>query len=139
MKIKTEILQCSTEGQGDIKDITDELQKFLSATELSEGQLTVTVIGSTAGISTIEFEPGLIKDMKEIYEHIAPKDKYYHHHETWGDDNGSSHIRATMQGPSLTVPILNGQLMLGTWQQIVLMEFDTRTRKRKIAVQVIGK
>jgi len=139
MKLETEIIQFSTKGQNDLIDLTKDLKAALTESGIQEGQMTIFVIGSTAGISTIEYEPGLIKDMKEVFEKIAPRKKDYHHHETWGDDNGSSHIRATIQGPSLTIPFTQGNLLLGTWQQVVLMEFDTRNRTRKVVVQIMGK
>jgi len=138
MQIKTEFLEVATQGQGDLIDLTKKIQSLLNQNNFTEGQVTAFVTGSTAGISTIEFEPGLKKDMIEIYEKIAPRNQSYHHHETWGDENGSSHVRATIQGPSLTVPFVDRSLLLGTWQQIVLMEFDTRPRDRKIVVQFLG-
>lgn len=98
----------------------------------------VFVGGSTAGITTFEYEPGLVQDVADLYEKIIPSSKHYHHDETWGDANGYSHLRASLTGPSLTVPFEEGRLLLGTWQQIVLAEFDNRPRKRQIVVQIIG-
>jgi secondary thiamine-phosphate synthase enzyme len=97
----------------------------------------VFVPGSTAAVTTIEYEPGLVKDVKEAFEKIAPEGAAYHHHERWGDDNGSAHVRAAMLGPSLMVPFVKGKLLLGQWQQIVLVDFDTRARTRDVVVQVI--
>jgi secondary thiamine-phosphate synthase enzyme len=105
---------------------------------LSEGQITVFAPGATAGITTIEYEPGLIRDFPEALEKIAPSSKRYHHDDTWGDGNGHGHVRASLIGPSLTVPFQKGRLLLGTWQQIVLVDCDTRPRKRDVAVQVMG-
>ena len=123
-----------TKGHNDVVDITPQVAEGVSGT----GVATVFVSGSTAGITTIEFEPGLKKDIKEAYEKIAPENKDYHHHATWGDDNGSAHVRATMLGPSLSVPFIDGRMLLGTWQQIILIDFDTRGRSREITVQLVG-
>jgi len=139
LQIKTLWIKTSTDGAGDFIDLTEELSNKLRSTGLQEGIVTVSVVGSTAGIVTFEYEPGLIKDLREIYEKMAPKGKNYFHHQTWGDDNGSSHIRSALQGTSMTIPFYGGKLLLGTWQQVVLAEFDTRPRERKIVVQFIGK
>ncbi|MFA5138543.1 MAG: secondary thiamine-phosphate synthase enzyme YjbQ [Elusimicrobiota bacterium] len=138
MKLQTETLEFRTQGQGDLVDITPAVQARLAASGLAEGQATVFVVGSTAAITTFEYEPGLKKDMARLYEALAPAGKEYAHHQTWGDDNGSSHVRAALQGPSLTVPFKEGRLMLGVWQQIVLAEFDTRPRDRQVVVQLPG-
>jgi len=98
----------------------------------------VSVVGSTAGVTTIEFEPGAIADLNRVFEALAPRSGDYEHHRRWGDDNGSSHVRAALLGPSVTLPIVNGEIVLGTWQQIMLLEFDTRSRKREMVIQVIG-
>jgi len=105
---------------------------------MRQGIATVFVVGSTAGITTIEFEPGAVADLNRLFEELAPRDAEYQHHLRWGDDNGSSHVRAALLGPSLTVPFAEGDLLLGTWQQIMLVEFDTRPRDREIVIQVIG-
>jgi secondary thiamine-phosphate synthase enzyme len=138
IKILTETLSHSTKGAGDLIDLTAEIQEKLEASGLAEGSVTVFVIGSTAGITTFEYENGLIADMRETYEKLAPSNRSYHHDNTWGDNNGFSHVRAALQGPSLTVPFSGGKLCLGTWQQIVLAEFDHRPRQRKIVVQLTG-
>ncbi len=96
------------------------------------------MIGSTAGITTIEYEPGLVKDIKIAYEKVAPEKGHYHHHDTWGDDNGNAHVRASMLGPSLVVPFVDGAFRLGTWQQVILVDFDTRPRNREVLVQFMG-
>ena len=110
----------------------------VTASTLTAGLATVFVVGSTAGVTTIEFEPGAVADLNHVFEVLAPRHGEYRHHLRWGDDNGSSHVRASLLGPSLTVPFAEGKLTLGTWQQIMLLEFDTRPRKREIVVQIIG-
>jgi secondary thiamine-phosphate synthase enzyme len=127
-----------TRGQGDVQDLTALVSGAVNATGLSAGIATVFVVGSTAGVTTIEFEPGAVADLERAFEVVAPRDADYRHHLRWGDDNGSSHVRAAMLGPSLTVPFQNGDLAVGTWQQIVLVEFDTRPRTRDIVIQVMG-
>ncbi len=139
MEIITKWFNVATEGFNDIIDITGNVQKIVDESELSEGNVLVFVSGATAGITTIEYEPGLLKDYPEFMEKIIPSDKNYHHDLTWHDGNGFSHIRAALQGASFQVPFINGELILGTWQQIILVDFDNRERHRKIAAQVIGK
>lgn len=138
MKIVNEHREFSTKGSGDLIDITNELVRVLSEAGLAVGNMTVFVQGSTAGITTLEYEPGLIADVGEFYEKIVPSDRSYHHDETWGDANGFSHLRATLTGQSLTVPFESGTLLLGTWQQVVLAEFDNRPRKRLVVIQMMG-
>jgi len=138
MKIVTEQLHHQTSGAGDLMNITDELHQLLDDSGLQEGQMTVFNIGSTAAITTFEYEPGMIKDIQEIFEQLAPQGRHYHHDDTWGDANGFSHVRAALQGPSLVIPFCDGTLMLGTWQQVVLAEFDNRGRDRKVVVQMMG-
>ena len=138
MKIVNEKITLKTQGNPDLINITDTLRTLLSKERLSKGSLSVFVIGSTAAITTFEYEGGLIKDMEELYERLVPRGKRYHHDDTWGDANGFSHMRAALQGPSLTIPFDNGKLMLGTWQQVVLAEFDNRPRQREIVIQIIG-
>ena len=137
-QIQTKNLSKKTAGPGDIVDLTPDLEAVIDNFGLTEGTLTVFVVGSTAGITTIEYEPGLKKDMNRIWERIAPQKEYYHHHETWGDYNGFSHCRASLLGPSLTIPVEKGDLCLGQWQQVVLLEFDDRPRSRTIKVQAMG-
>lgn len=127
-----------TRGQGDTKDLTGEVAKAVAASGAAAGVVTVFVVGSTAGVTTIEFEPGAVADLDRAFEQIAPRDAEYAHHLRWGDDNGSSHVRAAMLGPSLTVPFADGRLLLGTWQQVVLVEFDTRPRTRQVVMQLMG-
>jgi secondary thiamine-phosphate synthase enzyme len=127
-----------TRGQGDVRDVTREVTAGLAESGLANGVVTVFVVGSTAGVATLEFEPGVVADLDRAYGTFAPRDGDYQHHRRWGDDNGSSHVRAAMQGPSMTVPFVNGSLALGTWQQIVVVEFDTRPRTRQVVIQVVG-
>ncbi len=138
MKITNEIIRLHTRGNPDLINITNKISEILEATKLKGGNLTVFVIGSTAAITTFEYEPGLIQDVQDLFEKLIPQNKHYHHDDTWGDANSFSHLRASLQGPSLTIPFENGKLMLGTWQQVVLAEFDNRPRQRQVAVQIIG-
>ena len=130
--------QVETTGQGDVHDLTMIVARALHASALTSGLATIAVIGSTAGVTTIEFEPGAVADMNRVWEQLAPRNGRYEHHLRWGDDNGSSHVRAAMLGPSLSIPFEAGRLLVGTWQQIVLVEFDTRPRTREVCVQLIG-
>jgi len=138
LKVITKTLKFETRGDPDLINITEEVMETLAASKMKDGSLTVFVVGSTAAITTFEYEPGLVKDVKDLYERLIPKEVPYSHDETWGDANGFSHLRAALQGPSLTVPFVTGRLALGTWQQIVLAEFDNRPRERKVIVQIIG-
>ncbi len=132
------IISLDTNGDGDIVDLTPRVSDHVAESGVENGLVCVHVPGSTAGITTIEFEPGLKKDLPEFFQKIIPRGPEYHHDATWGDGNGFSHLRAALVGPSLTVPIASGNLVLGTWQQIVLLDFDNRSRKRKIVVQIVG-
>ena len=138
MKIITKYIQTSTRGFSDIIDITPDAQKLLAGSGVRAGTVTFFVSGSTAGITTIEYEPGLLKDIPDTFEKIAPQNARYAHNDTWHDGNGASHVRAALQGPSLVVPFSGGELLLGTWQQIVLIDFDARPRTRKIVLQIMG-
>jgi len=138
MEIVSKEITVATKARNECVDITEEVEYVFRSSGLKAGTLTVFVVGSTAAITTFEYESGLIKDMQELYEKIAPSHKDYHHDDTWGDANGSSHVRAALQGPSLTIPFADGTLLLGTWQQIVLVECDVRPRQRRIVVQIIG-
>jgi len=138
MKIISESLKLNTKGNPDLLNITKELQSLLESSKLRTGNLTVFVVGSTAAITAFEYEDGLIKDVKDLYEKLVPSHRQYQHDETWGDANGFSHLRAALQGPSLTIPFEDGKLLLGTWQRVVLAEFDTRPRQRRVVVQIIG-
>jgi len=139
MDIVTESFSISTKGNTDILDITQDVQQKINSSGLNEGSVLVFVGGSTAGITTIEFEPGLKKDYPAFFEKIIPSNITYKHDETWHDGNGHSHVRAALQGASLTIPFKSKNLLLGTWQQIILIDFDNRPRKRNITVQITGK
>ena len=127
-----------TTGQGDVRDISAEVAAAVARSGLTSGVVTVAVVGSTASITTIEHEPGAVADLGTALERLAPRHGEYRHHERWGDDNGSSHVRAAILGPSITLPFTDGQVDLGTWQQIVLAEFDTRPRTRRVVVRMLG-
>ena len=136
--INTVRFSITTAGQGDMRDITQEVTTAVGSAEFGDGLATVAVVGSTAAVTTIEFEPGAVADFDRLLERLAPRDAQYAHHERWGDDNGSSHVRAALLGSSVTLPFSAGQLMLGTWQQVVVVECDTRSRDREIIVQLMG-
>jgi secondary thiamine-phosphate synthase enzyme len=136
--IRTIQIELETRGHCDVKDVTERLAEALAKSGLQEGQATVFVAGSTAGVTTVEFEPGLVKDLNEFFQKIIPEGPQYHHHATWGDDNGSSHVRAALLKPSLTIPFSGGRLLLGTWQQVVVIDFDTRPRRRPVVFQLMG-
>jgi secondary thiamine-phosphate synthase enzyme len=138
LMVKTHVHELPTSGQGDAHDLTPTVARALTTSGIRSGTVTVFVVGSTAGITTIEFEPGAVHDLNAVFETLAPRGAEYRHHLRWGDDNGSSHARAALLGPSITVPFKDGKLLLGTWQQIALFEFDTRPRQREIVVQVVG-
>lgn len=125
-----------SKGFTDIVDISQQVRSAVAASGVRDGVAHVFVQGSTAALSTIEFEPGAVRDLKEALERIAPMDARYHHNEAWGDGNGYAHLRAALMKPSLSVPIEDGQLQLGTWQQLILLDFDNRSRKRSIYLQV---
>ena len=127
-----------TVGQGDLHDITDVVARVVSESGMSSGIATARVVGATAAVTTIECEPGAIADLNRLLDRLAPREGDYAHHERWGDDNGSSHVRAALLGPSVTLPFEHQQLLIGTWQQIVLLECDTVPRRRPFVVQVMG-
>ena len=127
-----------TKGEVDMIDITPEIQEVVEKSKLRQGIACIFVGGSTGALTTIEHEPGLLKDFPRALETIAPKGVHYDHHETWHDDNGHSHVRASLIGPSLSIPIKDGRLVHGTWQQVVFIELDTHSRTRTISVQLVG-
>ncbi len=140
MHIETVIIEFTTRGYTDIVDITENTQSVLTSSGLQEGKCTLFAIGSTTGLTTIEYEPGLVKqDLAAMFDHFAPYGKPYAHNMTWGDDNGASHLRSSLMGTDLSVPFQSGSLILGTWQQIVFVDFDTRPRNRRVVVQLMGK
>lgn len=138
MDIITRDLNFRTKGVDDIIDITPRITEELNRSKLTKGIVTVFVQGSTGAVTTIEYESGLLKDMPELYEKIIPRSKVYAHDSTWGDANGYAHLRASLQGPSLTIPFNSNALLLGTWQQVVFLEFDNRPRQRRVVLQFIG-
>jgi len=139
MECYTRKIQLHTKHENDMVDITNQVREIIRDTNIKNGLVCIFVKGSTGAVTTIEYEPGLKQDLPDALERIAPKNVYYKHHETWHDDNGHSHVRASIIGCSLTLPIINGDIPLGTWQQIVFLELDTRARNREIFVQVLGK
>jgi secondary thiamine-phosphate synthase enzyme len=138
IKFNTEYIVLSTKGSIDIIDITDELKKLLNRSKISDGILTVFVPGSTGAVATIENEEGLIKDTKQMFLELVKENKNYYHDLSHAVGNATSHLRATLIGPSLTIPITDGELTLGVWQQVVFIEFDTRPRDRKLVVKIVG-
>lgn len=138
MPVYTTTLEFSTQGDSEIVDITERVQEEVSRTPLTNGLVTVFVPGSTGGVITLEHEPGLVRDLKEAFERLVPRDHAYHHDRAWRDGNGHSHVRASLVGPSLSVPLREGRLALGTWQQIAFVDFDNRSRRRVLIVQVMG-
>jgi secondary thiamine-phosphate synthase enzyme len=137
--VKTEKIQIRTKGNCDVVNITEQVGEVVAGSGVREGTVTVFNVGSTAGITTTEYEPGLVNyDLAAAFEKIAPANARYEHEETWHDDNGHSHVRASLLGPSLSVPVVEGRLTLGTWQQIILVDFDTRARTRTVICQIIG-
>jgi secondary thiamine-phosphate synthase enzyme len=136
--VKTHRLPLSTRGNADVIDITDEILEALDASKLKDGILTLFCPGSTGGLTTIEYEDGAVADLQACFDRLVPRDATYHHEKTWHDGNGHAHVRSSLLGPSLTVPFSNGKLTLGTWQQIVFVDFDNRPRKREIVLQFIG-
>ncbi|MFH0956496.1 MAG: secondary thiamine-phosphate synthase enzyme YjbQ [Candidatus Aenigmatarchaeota archaeon] len=136
--IKTETISVGSQGRGDAIDITGKVSEIVAKSKAREGFVNVFCCGSTASVSTIEYEPNLVKDVKKALERMAPYGKDYDHHKTWGDDNGAAHVRATLMGPGITVPFSMGKLLLGAWQQVVVLDFDTRPREREVVVQVVG-
>lgn len=138
MTVVCKRIQISTDGHGDTINVTSDVGREVSNSGINTGTVTVFIPGSTAGITTMEFEPGLITDIKNMWERIIPTNLSYEHNKAWGDDNGYSHVRASLLGPSITIPFINKRLTLGTWQQIVIIDFDVRPRSREIILQIIG-
>jgi len=138
MGVYCDEINIETNGENDIVDITSKVQKIITISKIKNGIVCIFVPGSTGSITTIEYEPGLMKDLPRALDKIAPKNIHYDHHETWHDDNGRSHVKASIMGPSSTFPIKNAKLIHGTWQQLVFIEFDTRPRNRNIIVNIVG-
>lgn len=139
MELETYSINISTKGNCDITDITDQVSDLILKNNFIEGNVLVFATGSTAGITTIEYEPGLLNDYPKFFDRIAPENINYEHDNTWHDGNGHSHIRSSIQGTSLTIPFSNGRLLLGTWQQIIFVDFDNRSRRREIVIQITGR
>ncbi|MBA4380752.1 MAG: secondary thiamine-phosphate synthase enzyme [Anaerolinea sp.] len=138
MPIKTGSLTLSTHGNADVHNITDELARLVAESGLHAGTVTIFCPSSTSGVTTIEYEPGAVSDLRRLFDEIIPPGRAYAHEAAWHDGNGHSHVRAALLGPSLTVPFVAGRLTLGTWQQIVYLDFDVRPRRRELVVQVMG-
>jgi len=138
VRVVSEILRFSTQGHTDVLDITAHVEEVVARSGVREGVAHLFVPGSTAGLTTMEYEPGTVADLQRLMDEIAPPDRDYAHNLRWGDGNGHSHLRASLLGPSLSVPIIAGRLALGTWQQIVLVDFDIRPRQRRVIVHVCG-
>lgn len=138
MEVATDSIRVSSGGRSQVIDITPEIAALLEKHRFSEGHVLVFVPGSTAALTTVEFEPGLQEDLPELFERLAPSDARYHHDDTWHDGNGHSHVRASLVGPSVTIPFRAGRLLLGTWQQVVVLDFDNRPRTRDVVCQFLG-
>lgn len=136
--VKAKRIKLSTKGRDDVIDVTTEVSDFVSEAKISNGTTTVFIVGSTGSVTTIEYEPALVKDMKNLDEKLVPSSVSYAHDKTWGDANGYAHLRASLIGPSLTIPVVDGKLTLGTWQQIVVIDHDNRPRSREVIIQVMG-
>jgi len=136
--IEVHRLSVQTTAKTDILDLTPQVQEALQKSPIRNGHMTLFIPGSTAALTTIEYERGAINDLRKAIERIAPEDLYYEHNERWGDGNGYSHVRSALIGPSLNIPIIDGKLTLGTWQQIVLLDFDNRPRQRQLILQILG-
>jgi secondary thiamine-phosphate synthase enzyme len=138
MSVKTGIISLNTHGNTDICDITRELERLVTESGLNSGTLTVFCPSSTSGLTTVEFEPGAVADLKRLFEELVPSGREYAHNATWDDGNGHSHMRASLLGPSLTIPFVERTLTLGSWQQVVYVDFDVRPRRRELVVQMVG-
>ncbi|MBN2058666.1 MAG: YjbQ family protein [Candidatus Saganbacteria bacterium] len=138
MTVKTSELELQTKGLDHVIDITDQVAGIVKGSKIKHGNVTVFIHGSTASVTTIEYEPGLVKDIRELNEKIIPAKAGYAHDATWGDANGYAHLRASLYGPSLTVPVVDGKMTLGTWQQVIVVDHDNRPRSRRVIIQVMG-
>lgn len=138
MPVRTETIQLETRGNADVVDITTPVARAVQTTGLTDGAVTVFCPSATSGVTTLEYESGCIQDLQRLFDEVADPARHYAHNARWGDGNGHSHIRAALLGPSLTVPFVDGRLTLGTWQQIVYVDFDNRPRRRELVLQVMG-
>ena len=138
MTVTSKSIQINSNGHCDMIDITAQIAREISNSEIDSGTVTIFICGSTAGISTIEYEGGLVSDFKDMWDRNVPQNVPYQHDRRWGDGNGHSHVRASLLGPSLVIPFVNKKLTLGTWQQITVVDFDNRPRSREIVLQLMG-
>jgi secondary thiamine-phosphate synthase enzyme len=138
MTVVTKDITLQSKGNCDIIDITPQVAKNVEESGVNSGIVTLFIVGSTAGITTIEYEPNLVSDFKNMWDRVIPQNIPYEHNRTWGDGNGHSHVRASTLGASLIIPFMNKRLTLGTWQQIVIVDFDNRPRSRKLTIQILG-
>ncbi|MCL4531335.1 MAG: secondary thiamine-phosphate synthase enzyme YjbQ [Chloroflexi bacterium] len=138
MPVKTLSIELSTRGDADIHDITDQVERLVTQSGLKDGAVTIFCPSSTSALTTIEYEPGAVSDLRRLFDELAPADRAYAHEAAWHDGNGHSHVRASLLGPSLTIPFVNGRLTLGTWQQIIYVDFDNKPRRRELILQLIG-
>ena len=136
--VVTSAIQLSTQGHADVQDITNQVGRIVAESGLTDGTVTIFCPSATSGLTTIEFESGCVSDLRRLFDEIVNPDRHYAHNARWGDRNGHSHVRAALLGPSLTVPFVAGRLTLGTWQQIVYLDFDNRPRRRELVAQVMG-
>ena len=136
--VVTSAIQLSTQGDADVQDITNQVGRIVAESGLTDGTVTIFCPSATSGLTTIEFESGCVSDLRRLFDEIVNPDRHYAHNARWGDGNGHSHVRAALLGPSLTVPFVAGRLTLGTWQQIVYLDFDNRPRRRELVAQVMG-
>ena len=138
MTVKTDVIQFPTKGHADILDITNEIVLAVQESKLRNGVVTIFSPSATSSVTTIEYEMGCLRDLRRLFEEIADSDREYDHNERWGDGNGHSHVRAALLGPSLSVPFVDGRLTLGTWQQIIFIDFDNQPRRRELVLQIMG-
>jgi secondary thiamine-phosphate synthase enzyme len=138
MSVKTFTLPLTSRGNAEVHEITDQVARYISESGLKNGAVTIFCPSSTSAVTTIEYEPGAVSDLKRLFDEIIPSNRDYAHNARWGDGNGHSHVRASLLGPSLTVPLMDGRLTLGTWQQIIYVDFDNKLRRRELILQVIG-
>jgi len=138
MAVETRYISVETGGDGDILDLTQDIQNQINGSEINDGVVTIFTPSATSGITTLEFEPGCVEDLQRLFNEIIPPEKNYAHNKRWGDGNGHSHARAGLIKPSLTVPIVEGKMTLGTWQSIILVDFDNRPRERQLVLQIMG-
>ena len=136
--VTTRRIQLSTSGNADMLDITQQVAREVQASGVSSGIVTIFAPSATSGLTTTEYEPGVLDDLKRVFDEVVPEDRDYRHNLRWGDGNGHSHVRAALVGPSLTVPFTENQLLLGTWQHITYIDFDNRTRRRELVLQILG-